>query len=93
VNDIAAATGVTVDLAELRDRRLYRVLPPRTRLYLYLRIKTRDGRDPVRLTDEVAVALGLPRNSKATALRQLERADLVRVDRARLLTPLIRLVV
>jgi hypothetical protein len=94
MSDIAVAPpqGVTVDLAELRDRRCRRIFPPRARLFLYLRAATENGRAPVRFTNAAADELGLPRDRKTVALRQLERAGVVKVDRTRLLTPLVWLV-
>jgi len=58
-------------------------------MYLFLQIKTRSGRDSIRLTDAMAVELGLYRGSKATCLHQLEAEGAVRVQRDQLLTPLV----
>src|SRR6516165_10884512 len=87
--EVAAEACAPVTLAKLLDRRYHGLFPPRTRMYLYLQIKTRNGRDPIRLTDAMAIALGLYRGSKATCLRQLEAAGVVRVTRDQLLSPLV----
>ena len=89
VEEGAAEAGAEVALAKLLDSRYHGLFPPRTRMYLYLQIKTRNGRDPIRLTDAMAVQLGLYRGSKATCLRQLEAAGVVRVQRDQLLSPLV----
>jgi hypothetical protein len=63
----------------LTDRRLDTVYPPRTRLWLYLLIKTREGCKSVRLTNEMAAEIGLDRHAKARALARLKKAGLVSV--------------
>jgi len=87
--EAAAEACAPVALAKLVDSRYHGLFPPRTRMYLYLQIKTRGGRDPIRLTDAMAVELGLYRGSKATCLHQLEAAGVVRVTRDQLLSPLV----
>jgi hypothetical protein len=66
-------------LGWLTDRHRDAIFPPRTRLWLYLLIKTREGRKPVRLTNLLAAEIGLDRHAKARALAQLRRAGLVSI--------------
>jgi hypothetical protein len=61
----------------LTDPRWDAVYPPRTRLWLLLLIKTREGCKPVRLTNAMVGEIGLDRHAKARALAQLKRAGLV----------------
>ena len=63
----------------LTDRRWDAVYPPRTRLWLLLLIKSKEGRKSVRLTNEMAAEIGLDRHAKARALARLKKAGLVSV--------------
>jgi hypothetical protein len=56
-----------VPLAELLDRGNDEIYPARTRLLLYLVIKSRRGQRPVRLTNEMAAEIGLDRRRKCEA--------------------------
>ena len=63
----------------LTDRRWDAIYPPRTRLWLLLLIKSKEGRDSVRLTNSMAAEIGLDRHAKARALAQLKRVGLISV--------------
>lgn len=67
------------------------VYPPRTRLWLLLLIKSREGRRPVRLTNKLAQEIGLDRYAKTRALARLERAGLVSVTRFEGKMPLVNI--
>ena len=69
----------SVPLAELLDRGNDEIYSARTRLLLYLAIKSRRGQRPVRLTNEMAAEIGLDRRRKCEALRYLESQDRVTV--------------
>ena len=69
-----------VPLDRLTNRQRDSILPPRTRLWLYLLIKSRAGRNPVRLTNPKAAEIGLDRYAKARALAHLRRAGFVAVE-------------
>jgi hypothetical protein len=71
-----------VTLAELLDRRHDSVCLPVTRLLWCLRITSWRGQRPVRLTNEMAEAIGLDRSQKMRCLRRLEQAGYVSVDRS-----------
>ena len=86
---LADEAGVRVALSELQDSRYHGLYPPKTRLYLYLKIKTENRRKPVRLTGAMVADLGLDGQGKGRYLRQLEAAGVVRVRRDRLLSPLV----
>jgi hypothetical protein len=77
--EIAAETCVRIELSELLDSRCHALYPPKTRLYLYLRVKTENGRKPVRLTGAMVADLGLDGQGKGRYLHQLEAAGVVRV--------------
>jgi hypothetical protein len=68
-----------VPLAELLDRGNDEIYSARTRLLLYLAIKSRRGQRPVRLTNEMAAEIGLDRRRKCEALRYLESQGRVTV--------------
>jgi hypothetical protein len=68
-----------VPLDCLTDRQGDAIFPPRTRLWLYLLIKSRAGRNSVRLTNPKVAEIGLDRHAKSRALAQLRRAGLVSV--------------
>jgi hypothetical protein len=75
----------------LTDPRLDAVYPPRTRLWLYLLIKTREGRKPVRLTNKMAAEIGLDRHAKDRHAKDRHAKDRHAKDRqakARALTRL-----
>jgi hypothetical protein len=76
-------------LGWLTDRHRDAIFPPRARLWLYLLIKTREGRKPVRLTNQMAVEIGLDRFAKARALAQLREAGLVSVAQHGLEAPVV----
>jgi|SRR6516165_7332558 hypothetical protein len=78
-----------VELAKLFDHRYHGLFPPRTRLYLFLQIRTRNGREPIRLTGAMVADLGLDGQGKSRYLHQLEAAGVVRVNRDQLLSPLV----
>jgi hypothetical protein len=69
-----------VELSVLMDSRQHDLFAPKIRLYLFLQIKTLDGRKPVRLTNAIAADLGLSRQHKIRCLRQLEAVSAVRVE-------------
>ena len=85
----AAEAGARVALAKLLDSHYHRVFPPKTRLYLLLKIITENGRRPVRLTGAMVADLGLDGQGKGRYLHQLEAAGAVRVTRDQLLSPLV----
>jgi len=72
----------SVPLAELTDRRNDGIYSARTRLLLYLAIKSRRGQRPVRLTNEMAGEIGLGRQLKCETLRYLESQGRVTVVQA-----------
>ena len=78
-----------VPLSELLDSRYHVLYPPKTRLYLFLQLKTENGRKPVRLTGAMVADLGLDGQGKGRYLHQLEAAGAVRVTRDQLLSPLV----
>ena len=69
-----------VKLSVLLDSQQHDLFAPKIRLYLFLQIKTLDGRKPVRLTNAIAADLGLSRQHKIRCLRQLEAVSAVRVE-------------
>jgi hypothetical protein len=69
-------------LLAYQDRKWGTVFPPLSRLYHYLRIKSRRGAWPVKLTNAMASEIGLARQQKAYHLRQLEELQLVKVTRS-----------
>ena len=77
------------ELSTLLDSRYRDILSPKTPLYLFLQIKTRDGRKPVRLTNATAADLGLDRHHKSRYLHELEKIGAVRVERSGLAVPLV----
>jgi hypothetical protein len=87
--EAAAEACAHVALSELLDSRYHGFYPPKTRLYLFLKIKTENGRKPVRLTGAMVADLGLDGQGKGRYLRQLEAAGVVRVQRDQLLSPLV----
>jgi len=89
VEEGAAEAGAEVALAKLLDSRYHGLFPPRTRLYLFLQIRTRNGREPIRLTGAMVADLGLDGQGKSRYLHQLEAAGVVRVNRDQLLSPLV----
>jgi hypothetical protein len=76
----ATEVGARVALSELLDSRYHGLYPPKTRLYLFLKIITENGRKPVRLTGAMVADLGLDGQGKGRYLRQLEAAGAVRVQ-------------
>jgi hypothetical protein len=75
----AGRNAAPVPLAELLDRGNDEIYSARTRLLLYLAIKSRRGQRPVRLTNEMAAEIGLDRRRKCEALRYLESQGRVTV--------------
>jgi hypothetical protein len=69
----------SIPLAELLDRGNDEIYSARTRLLLYLAVKSRRGQRPVRLTNEMVAEVGLDRRRKCDALRYLESQGRVRV--------------
>jgi hypothetical protein len=66
----------------LLDRSWDAYFPAKLRLYLYLRILTRDGLGrSVRLTNGTAAEIGLTRQQKHDCLRELEKDGLVTLVR------------
>jgi hypothetical protein len=78
-----------VPLEELTDRSWDWMFPARVRLYLYLRIKSRRGAQTVRFTNEMAAAIGLPKQNKMRELRLLEKRGLVACARHGNRTPIV----
>jgi hypothetical protein len=68
-----------VTLEELTDRRNDETYSARTRLLLFLRIKTKRGQRAWRLTNEQAASIGLDRKLKSRCLRYLELSGYVSV--------------
>jgi hypothetical protein len=75
----SAGLFAAVPLERLKDRAWDSVYPARTRLHLFLKILSRRGERPVRLTNELAAAIGLTRQSKDRILDDLESLGLVSV--------------
>jgi hypothetical protein len=71
----------SVPLEELTDRRHDETYSARTRLLLFLRIKSRRGQRTWRPTNEDAAEIGLDRPQKLRCLRYLELGGYVSVDR------------
>jgi hypothetical protein len=70
-----------VTLEELTNRRRDGTFSARTRLLLYLRIKSRRGQKPVVLTNTMAEEIGLDRRQKRICLNYLEACGDVAVER------------
>jgi hypothetical protein len=66
-------------LGDLLDRGNDEIYSARTRLLLYLAIKSRRRQRPVRLTNEMAAEIGLDRKRKCETLRYLESRGRVTV--------------
>ncbi len=69
-----------VTLEELTNRHHDGIYSARTRLLLYLRIKTKRGEREWRLTSEQAAEIGLDRREKSRSLRYLEQHGYVSVS-------------
>jgi hypothetical protein len=82
-----------VTLEELTDRRHDATYSDRTRLLLLLRIRSRRGQREVRLTNELAAAIGLGREQKRRCLRYLELGGYVSVNRVGQKVPVVTLTV
>jgi hypothetical protein len=65
----------------LTNRQFDAAYPPITRLWLYLLIRSKEGRHRLSLTNAMAAEIGIDRYQKYRLLRQLERAGFVAVDR------------
>jgi hypothetical protein len=74
------------DLFNPEEREYY---PPKTRLWLYLKFKSREGQRPVRLANAVVAEMGLCRQQKQTCLRHLEERGKIAVERDGRRTPII----
>jgi hypothetical protein len=61
----------------LRDRHYDSAYPPRTRLYLFIMIRSKRGAEPFALTQAEISGLNINRRLKTKYLLQLERAGLV----------------
>jgi hypothetical protein len=59
----------------------HRLFPPHIRLLIVLVLLSREGREPVRLTAEVAGEAGIPNRDKSRYARDLERLGAVHVWR------------
>lgn len=70
-----------VRLSWLTDRRWDCVFTPRARLFLLLIIESREGRRPVRLTNELARSISLKREAKHRHLREMELTGLITISR------------
>ena len=79
-------------LSWLLDRRNDKVCGPAMRLYLYLVIKTREGLQPVKLTNARAAEIGLDKFGKARALAHLAKAGHVSVVQMGNQAPVVTLV-
>jgi len=79
----------SVPLAELTDRRRDGTYSARTRLLLYLRIKSRRGQKPVVLTNTMAEEIGLDRHQKCVCLGYLEAQGDISVERAGRKNPIV----
>jgi hypothetical protein len=78
-----------VKLSVLLDSQQHDLFAPKIRLYLFLQIKTLEGRKPVRLTSAMATDLGLDRHHKSRYLHELERIGAVRVEWNGLAVPVV----
>lgn len=65
--------------------------PAKTRLLLYLRIRSNRGRWPVRFTNAMAAEIGLDRAAKSRCLHQLEADGLIEIEQAGKSTPVVKL--
>ena len=63
----------------LADRKFDQLFAAKTRLWLLLLIKTREGRKPVVLTNRVVADIGIGKDMKARYLRQLVKAGFISV--------------
>jgi hypothetical protein len=70
-----------VDLVTLTSKKGEQLFSRRTRLLLYLRIKSQGGKRRVTLTNEMAAEVGLDRNEKRVCLLELEALGYVVVER------------
>ena len=70
-----------VELNELTSRHRDFIYPPLTRLYLYVRVRTGNGKRAINLSNSAALDLGLSRWQKSRYLRRLEEAGLILVKR------------
>lgn len=82
-----------VPLDQLTDRRWDEIYPPRVRLWFYLVVKSRSGRNSVRLTNQKAAEIGLDRHGKSRALARLQSAGLVSVIQQGLEAPVISVLI
>ena len=71
----------SVPLEELTDRQRDGTYSARTRLLLYLRIKSRRGQKPVVLTNAMAEEIGLDRHQKRICLNYLMDCGDIDVER------------
>jgi hypothetical protein len=78
-----------VTLKELMDRRRDGTYSARTRLLLYLRIKSRRGQRPVVLRNAMAKEIGLDRHQKRVCLHYLEAEGDISVERVGHQNPII----
>jgi hypothetical protein len=77
-------------LTEERLKRLAGLSPAAWSIYCHLlMVNWRKLRQPVKLTNAVLAKLGVSRQSKRTALPQLERVGLVKVERAGRQAPIV----
>jgi hypothetical protein len=71
----------------LCDRRYDFVYPPRTRLYLFIVMRSKRGTAPFPLTNDLTAKLGIDRHHKFDYLRDLEQHGLVVMTRMRRAAP------
>jgi hypothetical protein len=76
-----------VPLWQLVDRSWDSFYPPKTRVLLYLRIRSHHGKYCVRFTNQMAAEIGLDRFQKSRYLRGLEALGLVAITRNGRSTP------
>jgi hypothetical protein len=81
----------SVTLTDLADRQHDETFSARTRLLLYLQIKSRRGAKPVSLTNAMALEIGLDRQQKRVCLRYLETRGYVTVEQSGQASPRVTL--
>jgi hypothetical protein len=83
---------VRTPLPWLADREFDTIYPPKTRLWLYLVHATREGLEPVRLTNRAAASVGLSREGKRRVLAHLEKVGRISIIRTGNRLPVVSLI-
>jgi hypothetical protein len=82
-----------VEKTTLMKSRFFKYYPPRSRLFLLLRIRTADGQYSAYLTNVAAAAIGLSRYQKSRLLKEMEEDGVITVERRIGCSPVVTLLV